>query len=220
MIFYIPFIGFLLFSVTIRFEAFKSSTEEGIRTFIPVYGWYFGLSNFEHKLKKTVIITLAVTYLFGVMGLVFDVFLPSMKKSKTKPALANIQMICNGAQNYFYGEQYDEHNNQIPFEEKKFPETPEDGISTHYRIPEGDPHSPDCDFENQPWASLGFELNQESYFRYTYRSGGVGQNAWFEVVVEGDLDGDGKTSTFYQEGTISAMREVAITPLHVENELE
>jgi type II secretory pathway pseudopilin PulG len=52
------------------------------------------------------------------------------------------------------------------------------------------------DWAGSPWRELRFSMAQPQSYAYGFDSQGTGTNAFARVTAMGDLDGDGKTSTF------------------------
>jgi hypothetical protein len=74
-----------------------------------------------------------------------------------------------------------------------------------------------------PWSKIHFEMSSPQYFQYEVRAAKDGESA--EVIAHGDLDGDGKTSTFkvmlrVQRGASSADDRLVATPEITEQDPE
>jgi hypothetical protein len=52
------------------------------------------------------------------------------------------------------------------------------------------------DWAGSPWAELHFSIPQPQYYLYEFESQGTGQSAKAAATAHGDLDGDGKLSTY------------------------
>jgi hypothetical protein len=76
-------------------------------------------------------------------------------------------------------------------------------------------------FEHKTWKALAFAPGDTVLYRYEFRSGKAKKQKgcageWFEVVVTGDVDGDGVLSTWTQRGVVDAACQVVLAPLRVE----
>jgi type IV pilus assembly protein PilA len=63
------------------------------------------------------------------------------------------------------------------------------------------------------WKCLKFEISTPQYYQYGYTASGasnVGDS--FSAIAHGDLNGDGKTSTFEMTGKIDAAKDLALAP--------
>jgi hypothetical protein len=69
------------------------------------------------------------------------------------------------------------------------------------------------------WSKIHFIITQPIQFQYCYAARGEGENAEFEVVAFGDVDGDGVFSEYRRMGRIIG-GQVVIGPIAVVNESE
>jgi type IV pilus assembly protein PilA len=73
------------------------------------------------------------------------------------------------------------------------------------------------------WKCLRFSVDTPIYYAYTYAVTGSGSAAGdaFSVTANGDLNGDGVTSSFVRNGAITSALKVTLSPdLTITNELE
>jgi type IV pilus assembly protein PilA len=82
-------------------------------------------------------------------------------------------------------------------------------------VPVGEKYQSDpADWEHEGWQCLRFSMQDPQYFSYNYTVTGTGAvgNA-FSAIAQGDLDGDGDTSTFTLGGLVqrSANNEIILT---------
>lgn len=198
------FAGFVIFTATIRVQAFKSSIREGIFTFvIPFYGWWYGFI----KLRKLPIMFIVLAcYLIGFPLFSVGYLKNVIRKAKVQEAYATLDIMRKECANFFGMERVARGMDPIslPY---AFPgvdfESPDakskDKVweyTTHSSgVPKGERVMPDADWDEAVWREMRFSIEDPCYYRYTYRTGGVDKDAWFEIVAEGDLDGDGKTSS-------------------------
>lgn len=69
---------------------------------------------------------------------------------------------------------------------------PEDSLSVRGRRYQSNP----ADWAGSPWRDLRFSIVQPQYYQYNFESEGTGANAKALAVAHGDLDADGRRSTF------------------------
>lgn len=63
------------------------------------------------------------------------------------------------------------------------------------------------------WVCLHFMMEGPQYFQYQYTSPSAKS---FFAYANGDLNGDGKTSQFYREGSVSTSGQIILAPAIVE----
>ena len=129
-------------------------------------------------------------------------FATYIRRSKTAEAHDNVKAIARGVQQA-YGQQ-----GELP--------------ASIAPLPEGDPSDlkrswPATSPAGQAFAKLGFSPSAALFYGYEYARAEDGQT--FVVTAHGDLDGDGTPSSFSIEGRVEG-KDVTLTPLYVENELE
>jgi len=75
---------------------------------------------------------------------------------------------------------------------------------------------------NNGWICLKFQVSGPVYYSYSYTSGGLQstKDAKFTAVATGDLNGDGKTSTFTLNGGLDTNGNPLVTPPTIVNEDE
>ena len=112
-----------------------------------------------------------------------------------------VQTMAFGAAFYYQMDHFDDTGTPVPSDQKTYPKTSEPAM-THKEIPKGGAMLPDADPNEQVWQDLSHSLDEPINFRLTYTSGGMGKDAWCEVLAEGDIDGDGVTSSFKQRCTV------------------
>jgi len=64
--------------------------------------------------------------------------------------------------------------------------------------------------EWKPWEPLKFEMSSPQYYQYEVKASKDGKSA--DIIARGDLNGDGKSSTFILKVTIAADSHIAVTP--------
>ncbi len=75
---------------------------------------------------------------------------------------------------------------------------------------------------NQPtWEALSFAISDPHYYSYEYVSSGGSSTAMFSARGVGDLDGDGRASTFERSGRLTPTGEMQGSPgIWMNSELE
>jgi type IV pilus assembly protein PilA len=69
------------------------------------------------------------------------------------------------------------------------------------------------DWAASPWPELRFSIPQPQYYRYEFESQGTGDSAVAAATAHGDLDGDGKMSTFRLEITADENFQAKVAPV-------
>ncbi len=77
-----------------------------------------------------------------------------------------------------------------------------------------------ADFDAPTWRALGFQPGQRHRYEYRFTSSGKGAAARFVIEARGDLDCDGKHSSFRVEGGQGGKGGLEVKPLEVTDELE
>lgn len=207
--FLLIFAGFVLATSTVRVRAFRSSAREGIFTFvIPLYCWWYGFA----KLRWTKLMSavLACYLLGGVLFLAGGVS-TAARKAKSAEASLMVNKMWKSAVEGWENPIMDWTGMVFPraFPRPSGPPITDDGggkvwvITSHSKgVPQGKKEIPDVKWTDQGMRGLWNDWLDPTYFRYTYRTGGEGQGAWFEVIAEGDLNGDGKASKYVRRGEV------------------
>ena len=193
----IIFAGFVLFTATVRVQAFRQSTKTGLFTFvIPLYGWWYGFTRYRSKLRLPLMFTVLACYLVG--GIVdATTFYKSMKGGLTLAvATEHVHHIIQGARSYVENMSYEPNRCALP---------PSTGPAPRQNTCCGGLGGPDADSDGRcdvsperwrgAWANLRFEIVEPTpcvYELTSYREGEGGS-----VIVEArcDLDCDGQVAT-------------------------
>lgn len=96
---------------------------------------------------------------------------------------------------------------------KYFPAQTEFNV-THREVPRGFRSFPDIDLPTPLWSNLSLSHIGRTHYKLTYLSGGEGLTAWFKIIAQGDLDGDGVHSNFEFHGTVSPDGFPVLSVLH------
>ncbi len=140
------------------------------------------------------------------------------RRGKTSEATQNLRMIFQGAVLYYEGSHQDPRFRQFP-DSSEAPDgwamsTCEAGNSKSF-VPRGDTWSGDT------WRALNFHIPEPFRYRYTFESEGLGADAQFTVRANGDLNCDGRLSTFERIGTVNDDFQVeGIGAIYSDKELE
>ncbi|MBI2389723.1 MAG: prepilin-type N-terminal cleavage/methylation domain-containing protein [Deltaproteobacteria bacterium] len=70
------------------------------------------------------------------------------------------------------------------------------------------------------WKCLKFSINEPQFYAYTYTSAGTGTDAIYTATAEGDLDGNGVTSSFQLIGQGSTTGDASRLAMKILNEDE
>ncbi len=152
----------------------------------------------------TLIELMIVVAIIGVLAAVaVPSFMKYMRKSKTAEARQFLQKIYSQARVY-YLETYG---------------APQAGLTVPHQFPKSvaltpaescclgglDKCTPSAALWTDPtWIALHFSVDDGHYYRYEFVSSGVGTTSQFTARAMGDLDCDGKLSTFELYGTITS----------------
>jgi hypothetical protein len=77
-----------------------------------------------------------------------------------------------------------------------------------------------ADWSASPWRDLRFSIAQPQCYRYFFQADGAGATAKAVVTAEGDLDGDGKRSSYSMEVTPDAELSARVSKPIVNVDLE
>jgi hypothetical protein len=139
------------------------------------------------------------------------------RRSKATEAPGNLRKIANGAKLYYEtGERVSRTGQVLP---RAFPAagpTPE-------RVPCGKKpvKTPESEWETKGWRALEFAIQTPHYYQYQVIVEGTGKQATFTARAQGDLDCDGKHSTFEITGRVDPdTQRVNLSPVKTTQETE
>ncbi len=153
----------------------------------------------------TLIELMIVVAIIGVLTAVaVPAFVKYIRKSKTVEAIESLAKIKMGARQYFVADKWLTNGTIAP---KAFP------IITTNPSPPSAPASccanggkcwfPTSSWDSWGWAPLHFGITESPhYYGYTFLSSGTSTSAVYTATAQGDLDCDGKTSTWEIRGSI------------------
>ena len=160
---------------------------------------------------------MVVVTLIGILTTVaVPILAKQLLRAKTVEAYEALSKIRDGAKAYYVHTHWDKNGNVLPY-----------GFPTNVTMV---PHDgPKCDRVDTPhkvwdkagWHSLSFAFVDYHYFAYTFVSNGAtGTAAAYSARAHGDLDCDGKWSTFELRGSINSEGDVATLGPIVTKEME
>jgi hypothetical protein len=123
-----------------------------------------------------------------------------VRHSKTAEAVAQLTAIAESAVTY-----YDKSDSTQPagttpeaaHAMRHFPPSSSGSVPADLASVRGKKYkSVAADWAGPPWADMRFDIRQPQYYAYSFESQGTGAEAKGTAGAEGDLDGDGKTSTY------------------------
>lgn len=175
----------------------------------------------QRERKAPVLITVLMTLVAGVMGLVvcggigaaiaIPAFIGYTRRAKAAEATFNVEALRRGVTTYAVGEAADPATGALRARglPPSLPLTPPtQGAQARLWPASADPL----------WADLGLVSADPLYYSYEVVSSPAAGTVRVRAV--GDLDGDGVTSEFAREGRLDASGDIAWGPMTVTNELE
>ncbi len=99
---------------------------------------------------------------------------------------------------------------------------PQPAPLTPAEIPRGRPVTdPPGTWDHPTWKELEFSFSNAHYYAFQYNVSTEPTRIWFQAIAQGDLNGDGVTSTFIVEGERRPGQNAVVLPgLHVNREVE
>jgi len=174
----------------------------------------------QRKSNTAVIIVVVVVAVVVVIGGLAAIAIPSFmkytKKSKSTEARQFVRKMYDGARQYYMDPSY--APDRLQPVEQQFPE-PSAGPVPPLGTCCGERCEPDATlWNNEPWISLRFSLDDPHYFHYEYIVDRQARS--FTVNAYGDLDCDGTYSTFSMTGVADESGYIGTAPMARFNELE
>jgi type IV pilus assembly protein PilA len=142
-------------------------------------------------------------------------FLKYVRRSKTVEATTNVRRLADAAA-ALAAEQGPKKKGKFAFP-KSTEWTPARGCCGQ----PGDKCGPDASaWKGATWTALGFSVEEPAYYQYRVTSKGAGARATVTVEARGDLDCDGKFSSFKRVVTVDAQGNPTVSPLDTSDEIE
>lgn len=133
----------------------------------------------------------------------------------TSEGVIQIRKLYDSSVMYYATEHFDADGNLLA------PQFPQSAPLTPAEVPCGRvPPRPELWRDHPTWQTLNFALTDPHKYAYQYDSSGEGESAQFTASAFGDLDCDGKFSTFVRFAAVREGQVVGSTSLYVENRLE
>ncbi len=164
-----------------------------------------GEADLSAALIGTAIVGLPMIMMSGVGAAVaIPAYLRFTQRSKASEATVNIKAIALGATAWYNDEHLDKTGKPLP---RQFPCAGKGWICAPKAMPcaSGQAlYTPNpAQWQDTCWTQLRFSLNKPHHYRYCYKSDEVGVKARFFIKVEGDLNCDGKRSSYGMFGTVN-----------------
>lgn len=137
----------------------------------------------------------------AIIGLLASIAIPSYikytRRAMTAEAGMNIRRMYDGAVTYYLAEHADANG---VAQDRKFPA---DAGPTPATVPAATKVLvPQVQWSSQEWQQLDFMLADPIRYSYSFDSNGLtGDQAFAQMIAQGDLDGDGVTSLFQRSCT-------------------
>jgi type IV pilus assembly protein PilA len=146
----------------------------------------------------TAMVGLPMIMMLGVgAAIAIPAYLRFIRRSKTTEATVNISAIAKGATGWYNDQHLDKAGKPMP---RQFPCAGKGWVCAPKAMPCASgqalytPHP--AQWQDACWTQLQFSLNKPHHYRYCFKSEGEGVNARFDIKVQGDLDCNGKYSTY------------------------
>ena len=167
------------------------------------------------------VVVIVLGILFGgvaIVGILAAIAIPAfikyIRKSKTIEAVEALDKIKVGARQFYVSDHWDEQGNLLP---KRFPTTT---ARTPAQVPCGKHFSSADIWGKEGWKGLHFALTDPHYYAYEFKSSGTGKDAVYTARAFGDLDCDGRLSTYEIRGRVDDEYSVVVVGPIIENEIE
>jgi type IV pilus assembly protein PilA len=174
-----------------------------------------------HKAKAgfTLIELMIVVAILGILAAVaIPAFIRYIRRAKTTEAVDKLAYLYRMSGTYATGERVSRGlaggsiSPQFPATQALTPATVPAGV----RVTDAA-----GTWSTDTWTALSFSMADPHYYSYGYTSSGTGTSAQFTSQAQGDLDGNGATSTFERAGGLNAQLEMTGSQgIFMKNELE
>jgi prepilin-type N-terminal cleavage/methylation domain-containing protein len=164
----------------------------------------------------TLIELMIVVAIVGLLSAVaIPTFIKYLRQAKTVEAVEGLDKIKIGAREYYVVDHWSSAGTLL---DRQFP----NGIS---QVPSAGPCCQRCinssnDWDNHGWGVIKFGLTDPHYYAYSFTTTGMINSAQYTANAMGDLDCDGKNSTFQIRGSICTESDVVIVGPIITDELE
>ncbi len=149
----------------------------------------------------------------GVGGVIFGGVARYITHSKTAEALRNLGSIEVGSKNKFQQETDLSGTGVGPFVHSFCDSA---AIPVPKDVPKGVAVTvPAAQWNVETWKCLKFSLNDAQRYQYDYKGKGTGVTATYTAIAHGDLNGNGKVSTFELKGAGSPTGDAVRVSLEI-----
>ena len=175
----------------------------------------------KNNLGFTLIELLTVVAVLGALAsIAVPAFVKYVKQSKTTEAFIQLKSLGESAMQYYQVEHYDAVG--FPAGAKMFPTL--SGVvndTSSSMLPltvpvKGKVITPLGAWSVSPWVDMKYAISKAHYYQYQYSPDNTGVIDTFDASANGDLDGDGVTSTFRVVGEANWSGDsIYLTPVYV-----
>jgi type IV pilus assembly protein PilA len=139
-----------------------------------------------------------------------------VRHSKTAEATSSVTAIAGAAATFYDTSDANQPAGTKPDSAKAmrhFPPSSKGSVPADMQSVKGQRYqSTKADWSVSPWRELQFSINQPQYYVYTFEADGAGSGAKATVMARGDLDADGRASTFKLAVTADDAMTAKIAP--------
>lgn len=159
----------------------------------------------------TLIELMIVVAIIGVLAAIaIPQFVRYQRRAKTTEARTMLSKIYSGARAYFLDPVHNSAESMHGVD-GQFPES-QSVTPALSCCASGGRCAPEATQWDKPsWKALLFDVPDAHYYRYEFVTSGTGPSSSFTAYAYGDLDCDGKESTFSMHTTVSASGDIAGT---------
>lgn len=139
-----------------------------------------------------------------------------LRHSKTAEAIGTLTTIGKSAVSAYNTSDSTQPTNSIPAAARAmrhFPQSAQTPVPEDASLLRGKRYrSSPADWAKTPWRELNFSMPQPQYYRYDFKSSGVGATGVATITAAGDLDGDGETSLYTLKVSPDANLDALVAP--------
>jgi len=167
----------------------------------------------QYQIPEVKASNLLVGYLGVASAIAIPAFTKYVRRSKAAEATLNLRRIADGAA--AHREQHRKDGKRFTF-----PSSTDWAPAAACCGQPGNRCGPSVAFDDPTWKALGFSVDGSHYFQYRFTSEGKGARARFVAEARGDLDCDGRFSTYRLSGGLDPKGALQRSPVQADNGLE